>query len=292
MAFRKLGDMLRGAPAEDPGPPPTYPKCEHRIRHDVAPDDHCCRCDDFRAVPVGDRPMPAYPDFRETVWGRCPQCRGGADAVPQFCARARIPEPYRTFTVARWCRAPNGDAHAGTIVRQWVEAFPQAPPFLVLRSALTRAGNGKTALACAAAVDLYRAHSIEATFWSVPELLEEYRRGFDDRAAGQRLDVRCRTVGLLILDDLAAEQQTDWSKAKLFDLINDRYVNRRHTIVTSNAASSGLVTRVSSRLSDHQVSTILELTGPDRREGAFVPAGAQPRWAGKTGGRDARSAGS
>ena len=74
---------------------------------------------------------------------------------------------------------------------------------------------------------------------------------------------------LLVIDDLVAEKVTDWSRAVLFSVLNDRINNKMPTIVTSNLTpaeiSEVLGERIGSRLAGDFLQ--VEIKGEDRRIG-------------------------
>ncbi len=92
-----------------------------------------------------------------------------------------------------------------------------------------------------------------AVYFQVEHLLDELRRTFDKNCAPgefDRLMTRLCECELLILDDLGVENGSDWTKAKLDEIVEDRYFNERMTIVTTNVTASQLSPRVASRLQE------------------------------------------
>jgi DNA replication protein DnaC len=66
-----------------------------------------------------------------------------------------------------------------------------------------------------------------------------------------------KDVGVLILDDLGAQKDTDFSLAKLDMIINYRYINELQTVVTANVDNiDELPSRIASRLSEGNVCKI------------------------------------
>ncbi len=134
--------------------------------------------------------------------------------------------------------------------------FAQEPrDWLVIAGAT---GRGKTRLA--AAIGNYcREAGTSVLFLIVPDLLDRLRATFDPQEprAFDDLFEQVRTAPLLILDDLGSHSGTPWAEEKLFQLVNYRYNASLPTVITTNLAVSGLEPRLSSRLTDPQVSTIL-----------------------------------
>jgi DNA replication protein DnaC len=113
-------------------------------------------------------------------------------------------------------------------------------------------GVGKTHLAAAIAHE--RLNEGSPVFFSiVPDLLDHLRATFAPAAEIRYDDMfdRIREAGLLILDDLGAENGTAWATEKLFQLINYRYNFRIPTVITTNnRLLSHMDERIRSRLSD------------------------------------------
>ncbi len=85
-----------------------------------------------------------------------------------------------------------------------------------------------------------------------------------------------------MLDDLGTQNATPWAAEKLYQIINYRYVNRLPTIVTTNVELDDIDGRVSSRLQDPDLVTVIKILAPDYRApgkdtshpAAFFPAPA------------------
>jgi DNA replication protein DnaC len=75
-----------------------------------------------------------------------------------------------------------------------------------------------------------------------------------------------RESGLLVLDDLGAENATAWATEKLFQLINYRYNYRMPTVITTNARlMSHMDERIRSRLSDLGLVKPVQIEARDYR---------------------------
>jgi DNA replication protein DnaC len=129
-------------------------------------------------------------------------------------------------------------------------------------------GSGKTHLA--AAIGNHRlAMEKSVIFMTVPDLLDHLRRTY-----GPGTDVRydqlfdqLKQTPLLILDDLGSESPTAWANEKVFQLLNERYVNVLPTVITTNHSLEDLDKRISSRLVDQHLTRIIRLDLPDYRRG-------------------------
>ena len=117
-------------------------------------------------------------------------------------------------------------------------------------------GTGKTTLAMLvskAALDAGRAVAI----YSLPRLLSMLRDSMD--SPGGLLDFldRLAAVDLLHIDDLGAENRTDWVLEQLYSIVNARYEAQRAIVATTNLMPDEL----SERLGARTVSRLVEICG-------------------------------
>lgn len=123
-------------------------------------------------------------------------------------------------------------------------------------------GCGKTHIATALLVTWQEAG--QRGLWrDVGDLLRQVKATFG-MEPGEFLDPleRLRTCDFLVLDDLGAEQPTDWNESAIGQLIRYRHGHSRKTIVTTNLAAADLEPRVASRIS---AGLVIRLAGRDRR---------------------------
>ena len=95
-------------------------------------------------------------------------------------------------------------------------------------------GSGKTHLAASIANDL-RERGADVTFATVIDLLDYLRQTFDPHS-NSRFDQRFQDIcasPILVLDDLSLANATAWSKEKLFQIIDYRYLTRGPTVITT-----------------------------------------------------------
>jgi DNA replication protein DnaC len=128
-------------------------------------------------------------------------------------------------------------------------------------------GTGKTTLAMIiskAAIDAGRSVAI----YSLPRLLNLLRESLQADGGLTDLLDRLSLVDLLHIDDLGAENQTDWVLEQLYSIVNSRYEAQRAIVATTNLQPEAL----SERLGDRTVSRLVEicrdpivLAGDDKR---------------------------
>lgn len=129
-------------------------------------------------------------------------------------------------------------------------------------------GVGKTHIAIATLqVYLDRGSGL---FYTMPQLAGQLRSLVKDDEALSALIDKAKTVGLLVIDDMGAEKWTEYIGERMFELLNDRYVNQRLTIITSNLSLDDLADkmtdqgpRLASRIKG--MCDVRLVTGYDRR---------------------------
>jgi DNA replication protein DnaC len=136
-------------------------------------------------------------------------------------------------------------------------------------------GTGKTTLAM-----LVSRHALEAgrsvAIYSLPRLLAELRRTFDDDAQQSYTELldRLAEVDLLHIDDVGAEQSSPWVLEQLYALINARYEDERSVILTTNIQERGeLVKQIGERTVSRlqEMCELIPLHGEDARATYHAP---------------------
>jgi DNA replication protein DnaC len=134
-------------------------------------------------------------------------------------------------------------------------------------------GTGKTTLAMLVSKAALQAGRSVAIY-SLPRLLNLLREAMD--SAEGKLDFldRLTAVDLLHLDDLGAENRTDWVLEQLYSIVNARYEAERAIVATTNLMPDELSERLGSRTVSRLVEIcgdLIPLFGEDRRR-EFRPA--------------------
>lgn len=223
-------------------------------------------------VPVG------HPQYGQLT--RCPDCG-------QLAERQHRREVYRrkqkrieryTQRVGRYQRQTfaSFDRRTGekrvTNVR---EAYEAALRFAEVREGwlvLTGTkGTGKTHLASAICnyleqEDVPTEEKPLTMYVTAPDLLDLLRSGYENDDHQELLDL-CRSIDVLILDDLGVESGTsEWVQEKLYSVLNYRYQAELPTVVVTNDRLEHLPPRLRSRLSDDQLCRHVETVAPDYRQ--------------------------
>jgi len=131
-------------------------------------------------------------------------------------------------------------------------------------------GVGKTHLAAAVlrnVLDKNKDKPVSAKWNSVPRLLLQLRETFNSGTGKyESMVVEAHTrPSVLVLDDLGAEKQTDWTGQSLYLIISERMDDMKPTIVTSNMPLDK-INEVDRRLASRLGAMVyVKLTGKDRR---------------------------
>lgn len=196
-----------------------------------------------------DLEIPADEPFDPVAW-----------RIANYRARLAADLPHRFATA----EATHPDVLA------WIQAHltrrPDAKPALLLTG---NTGVGKTWQAYGALRQLIdaAAHANRRYRWKItthPDLNAELRPR-PDNTHTEALDpyLECDA---LVLDDIGAGKQTDWTGDNLTRLVDHRWANNQTTIYSTNLAAETLRQavgdRIVSRLSD---TTVAVIDGPDRR---------------------------
>jgi DNA replication protein DnaC len=155
------------------------------------------------------------------------------------------------------------------IARMFVEIFSlQDPKNLIFWGSY---GSGKSHLAVSILKELMK-KDYSGIFVSVPKLLQAFRNTYNNDSEiseGQLLQA-LETVDCLVLDDIGAENKTDWATDKIFNIIDSR--QGKSTIFTSNLdmkalenPKTGVGPRNFSRIMMN--ANVQKVFGPDHRKG-------------------------
>ncbi|MGB0872101.1 MAG: ATP-binding protein [Solirubrobacterales bacterium] len=140
-------------------------------------------------------------------------------------------------------------------------------------------GTGKTTLAMLVSKEALKAgHTV--AIYSMPRLLAEIRNTFDtdSQSSYAELFAKLTAVDLLHLDDVGAEQQTEWVLEQLYAIVNERYEDGKSITITTNLTVEDLRKQISERTVSRLVEMcdVQVLFGRDRRIDPFDDAADAP----------------
>ncbi len=120
-------------------------------------------------------------------------------------------------------------------------------------------GSGKTHLACSIANQLIKS-GIEVLFIVVPDYIDDIKFSWDESTSYREKEIldQGREATILIMDDLGAHSYSDWTKSKIYSILNHRINTGLPTIITSNLNFQDIEKYLDTRIS----SRIIELCRP------------------------------
>lgn len=134
------------------------------------------------------------------------------------------------------------------------------------------AGSGKTHLAAAITRYIIEEKQIPVKFMRIVDLLLEIRKTYDEneswKAENEReLFRKYSLVPLLVLDDIGSEKTTDWVRQVLYQIIDERWIEARPIIVTSNLTLEELEARLGERIASRiaGMTQLIEMKDQDYR---------------------------
>lgn len=128
-------------------------------------------------------------------------------------------------------------------------------------------GTGKTHLA-AAITNVLVGREIPVLFATYSEHLTKIKSQFNTPEDGTYLS-QMKTTMMLVIDDLGAELDRDYSRKILYDVINYRYEHLLPLVITTNLTESGLLVQYGDRVYSRLIETckIIKMNGADYRAG-------------------------
>lgn len=158
---------------------------------------------------------------------------------------ANIPESFKEVRMSNFVETVYKDANnqnkihtAVKAIKYWLdnfEAMKGRGMGLYLYSETK--GSGKTRMAVSIANELIYEKKIQVKFSTSLQILSEIKASWGrDReySESKLLDFLC-TTKILIIDDFGTEQAKDWIGERFYQIINNRYVDKKITIFTSNS---------------------------------------------------------
>lgn len=97
-------------------------------------------------------------------------------------------------------------------------------------------GSGKTRMAASIANEIMNCMEKQVKFVVSTTILNEIKRTWDKDSnyTENKLLDHLTTADVLIIDDFGTEKATDWVTTKFYHIVNERYINKKVTIFTSN----------------------------------------------------------
>lgn len=145
-------------------------------------------------------------------------------------------------------------------MKAWIDQHKTAKESLMLYG---KPGVGKTHAMYA----LLQKANIKNRFYNSTEIIEDIRASFNDRYVQNPIHILKGFDGYLFIDDFGTERLTDFVQDMFYQIINDRYINKLPTIISTNYDLSEIADRLGERVASRlaEMCFIINVTGDDRR---------------------------
>lgn len=161
-------------------------------------------------------------------------------------------------------RTPKREAETAlSACRSFTQNFPGGENLMIYGDV----GVGKSFLThCIARELLDRSFSVlYMTAYEISDLLGQYR--FNQESSLREAHDNIFTMDLLIIDDLGAELVNNFVSSQLFQIINERILSRRSTVISTNLSLAGFREAFSERTFSRMTGSykLIHLSGKDLR---------------------------
>lgn len=224
-----------------------------------------------------------------SIWLGCPTCAGAErDAEKQRdeqqrqavrvyewegrMGRAGIPERFRDRSLESYVVSHEGQQKALDFARAYADDFAQVRK--TGRSAIFMGdfGTGKTHLAVGIGLQVMREHKASVLFATAGRMVRMVKDSWARNSGVTESDVVAQMVfpDLLIVDEVGVQQGTEFERNVLFDVFNERYEQRKPSLLLTNHTVEDLSTkylgeRVVDRLREDGGAVLKFSWGSERR---------------------------
>lgn len=204
------------------------------------------------------------------IWSGCPGCakdsqekaREAEAAAAQELARktwerrigeAGIPERFRSRTLESFIVTTENQGKALEFATAYAAGFAEAMASGKSALFLGKPGTGKTHLAIGIGLEIMRQKETRSVYFTtviraIRRIKDTWSRGAAESESEAISDLTFPS--LLILDEVGIQYGSDTEKMILFDVLNDRYENRKPTLLLSNLALDDVKAYLGERVFD------------------------------------------
>ena len=166
-------------------------------------------------------------------------------------AQSRIPLRFKNRSFENYTVENEGQRKALNICRSYASSWAKVSKSGTGLIFSGKAGAGKTHLACSIAFEVIERGGV-AQFATVAEVMRQIKSAFSkDSATTEQGQIdHFSGMELLILDEVGMDYGTDFNKALIFEILNNRYENMLPTILLTNLDMDALTEYMGERLVD------------------------------------------
>lgn len=204
-----------------------------------------------------------------SIWTRCPRCADESAAREQ--ARrdeqdqqraielwerrlnyACIPDRFRDRSLKSYVAETEGQRRALAFAEAYAETFDDA-----LRTGrgavfIGKPGTGKTHLAIGIGLRIMRRYGRSVAFSTVMRAIKRIRKTWGGNGAESEAEATEAFThpDLLIFDEVGVQYGSEAERVLIFEILNERYENRRPTLLLSNLDLTGVRASLGERVYD------------------------------------------
>lgn len=205
--------------------------------------------------------------FGGKVWTLCPECSKISAAVEKEKAEAKekaentqrwerklghacIPDRYRDRRFENYIAKTKGQQHALAVTQEYAENFLTVNGRSLILSGLP--GTGKTHLANAICLHIMEHHKSSAMFTTVMKAIRRIKDTWGKGSEESETQAIEAFVwpDLLVLDEIGVQFGSETEKMLLFDILNERYEQRKPTVLISNLPVKDVIGYLGERIFD------------------------------------------
>lgn len=190
-------------------------------------------------------PFPSRQFFEGSVWSKCPDCNHKDDPLKRNDAaaiwqrkieNAGIPKRFENRSLSNYVASSDAQARALDFAREYADTFNTV--LTTGRSALFigRPGTGKTHLAIAIALHIMQCDNRTVLYTTVLRAIRKIKDTWCRNSDVTESHAIASLVlpDLLILDEVGVQHGTETERLILFDVLNERYEQRKPAVLLSN----------------------------------------------------------
>lgn len=173
----------------------------------------------------------------------------------EILERIGVPARYISASWETWRPPPKMPAQVADkveLLRSWQGTDPAETTVTLTGPP----GVGKTHLATATIRRWVEAGRRGARWIAISRMNEALRDEVAGRSSASLMP-RLISASLLVLDDLGAQRETDWTLDRLYLLLSERYDEMRPTIITTNLSLDQIGERIDARIASRLVEGLV-----------------------------------
>lgn len=194
-----------------------------------------------------------------SIWLGCPQCAAAEREAEQQrdelqsrqarvgqwekkLGRSGIPERFRDRTLDSYVAEHSGQVKALDFARDYAQDFARVRKSGRSAIFMGNVGTGKTHLAVGIGLQVMQEHQASVLFVSVGRMVRMVKDTWARNSGVSESDVVAQMVfpDLLIVDEVGVQQGTEFERNVLFDVFNERYEQRKPSLLLTNCSLDDL----------------------------------------------------